>query len=73
MTNLVNEKKSAEDSISLCENNESYFLDQAKKSHDSMVYKPLIDSSGNYFGIEHRLKERLTQIDFSIDSLSKMK
>lgn len=76
-TKLVNEKKATEDSIKEASNIESYYMQRAKEeirsSHDSLKYLPLVDSSTYYFGRGHALKEKLKAIEFSIDSISKMK
>jgi hypothetical protein len=77
MTHLVNSKKITEDSIETYSFLESKWLQQAKdemhSSHDSLKWKPMADSSAYYFGKGHTAKEKLNGIEFSIDSLSKMK
>ena len=76
-TQLLNEKKATEDSIKDASNYESYYLQKGKDemhaSHDSLKWQPLIDSSSYFFGKGHEYKERLKAIEFSLDSLSKMK
>lgn len=76
-TQLLNEKKATEDSIKESANYESYYMqlakDEMRASHDSLKWQPLIDSSTYFFGRSHTLKERLKAIDFSLDSLSRMK
>jgi hypothetical protein len=76
-TQLLNEKKVVEDSIKDFSNYESYYTQKAKEemhtSHDSLKWKPILDSSTYYFSQGHALKEKLKTIEFSLDSLSKMK
>lgn len=77
ITDLMNQKKATEDSISLFSNYESYYLAEAKKSmhssEDSTRWNPLADSSTYYYGRGLDLKKQLKSIEFSLDSLSKMK
>jgi hypothetical protein len=75
MTNLVNEKKALEDSIVISHANEADFEQKAKESgdKDTTIQKSLLDSTAKYFGVNLRQKERLEAVNFSIDSLSKMK
>jgi hypothetical protein len=73
MTNLMNEKKVVEDSILIAHGYESDFEQKAKGSHDSLIWKPMLDSQMKYYGAGTRLKSRLEELNFSIDSLSKMK
>lgn len=76
-TQLLNEKKAMEDSIKGASNYESYYLQKAKEemhaSHDSLKWQPLSDSSTYYYGKGRTFKERLKALDYSLDSLSKMK
>lgn len=69
MTNLLNKQKELKDQISVAKNKEVMFLDSAKSTHDLSF----ADSSTAYFGEAHRLQEKLDAVNFSIDSLSKMK
>jgi len=77
MTKLVNEKKITEDSINTYENYEAYYMQQAKDSRmnnsDTTKWKIYVDSSTFFYGRGHALKEKLKEVDFSIDSLSKRK
>lgn len=77
MTKLINQKKVIEDSVKTCQYLESSFLSKAKAemnaSRDSLKWHPLVDSSTTYYMSGHRLKNKLKEVDFSIDSLSKMK
>jgi len=77
MTDFLNQKKITEDSISLASNYEHYYYQKAKESihagEDSVKWKLLIDSSSFYSYRGSILKRRLTALDFSVDSLSKMK
>lgn len=73
MTRLINEKKVTEDSINSSAYYEDDFMKKARAEHDSVKYKPFIDSSTKYYMIAHVLKSQLVKINFSIDSLSKMK
>lgn len=74
---LLNEKKATEDSVKEAANYESYYMQKAKEemraSHDSLKWQPLADSSTYYFGKARAFKEKLKGLDFSLDSLSKMK
>jgi hypothetical protein len=69
MTDLLNKQKDLKDQISLAKNKEAMFLDSAKSTRDLSF----ADSSTAYFGQAHQLQERLDAVNFSIDSLSKMK
>lgn len=73
MTSLVNEKKIVGDSILIVHGYEGQYQDKAKEASDTTASHKLIDTSTSYYAIGLRLKERLQEIDFSIDSLSKMK
>jgi hypothetical protein len=76
-TKLLNEKKMLEDSLSICKGGEQIYLSKAKEvmhaTHDTLLYNPLVDSSTYFFGKGLAVKQRLKDIDFSLDSLSKMK
>lgn len=76
-TQLLNDKKSFEDSIKDAANYELYYIQKAKEemhaSHDSLKWQPLVDSSTYYFGKGRSYKEKLKALEFSLDSLSKMK
>jgi hypothetical protein len=76
-TQLLNDKKIIEDSIKEVGNYESYYIQQAKEarrtSPDSLKWQSLTDSSTYFFTKGRALKERLKAIDFSLDSLSRMK
>lgn len=76
-TQLLNEKKATEDSVKDAHNYESYYMQKAKEemhaSNDSLKWQPLVDSSTYYFGKGRAFKEKLKALDFSLDSLSKMK
>lgn len=72
-TGLLNEKKVAEDSIEIAKNLEGLYMRKAKSTRDSLVWKPLIDSSVHFFKVGQELNKRLTQINFSLDSISRMK
>lgn len=76
-TELLNQKKVTEDSINLAHNFESYYMQQAKESmrasNDSLKWKPLIDSSTYFYMRSFELKKKLKAIEFSLDSLSRMK
>lgn len=74
MTGLVNEKKVLEDSIAIAHGYEVDFNTRAYQAKEDTVKSfALADSSGKMFGVGLRLKERLKAVEFSIDSLSKMK
>jgi hypothetical protein len=76
MTALLNMKKTAQDSISLAHNYESYYRDKAselaKAGRDSTVWYKMVDSSTYFWAAQQRLQEQIKAADFSIDSLSKM-
>lgn len=77
MTNFIIKKKILEDSVNVASFLEYKFLDSSKSimhnTHDTLQYYPLADSSVKYSLLGHKIKERLIAIQFSIDSLSKMK
>lgn len=77
MTQLMNEKKTTEDSISLVGNYASYYMQRAKeemhKGSDSLTWSKLVDSSTYFYGCSRALQEKLKSVEFSIDSLSKLK
>jgi hypothetical protein len=72
-TQLLNDKKVVEDSITLAHNFEKYYMQQSKQEHDSLKRNLLIDSSTYFFGRGRALKNKLKAIEFSLDSLSKTK
>lgn len=77
MTKLINEKKVIEDSIEITEGGTAMYEAKAKESlhatHDTAIAYPFSDTSALYFGLGIKLKERLKAVNFSIDSISKMK
>jgi len=76
MTKFLNEKKIMTDSISYYQNAQSYYKDQAKRVYDENNFGPstlYIDSGTKAFMNEHNATARIKELDFSIDSLSKMK
>jgi hypothetical protein len=76
MTRLINDKKNMEDSIQTYSFLESKWLQQSKEeihSTDTLKWKASADSSGYYFGKGLSVKRKLQAIEFSMDSLSKMK
>ena len=77
MTQLINQKKIMEDSISTYSYLENKWLQQSKEeihsTADTVKWKASADSSGYYFGKGLGAKRKLQGIDFSMDSLSKMK
>lgn len=72
-TQLLNDKKATEDSIKDATNNESYYMRRAKEERDSLIWKPLIDSSTYFYDKNYALKKKLKAIEFSLDSISRMK
>ena len=72
MTNLINQKKMIEDSLSTAQYYEKKYGETymivAKDSTDQYL-----DSIKKYMIIRLRVKDELSAINFSIDSLSKMK
>lgn len=77
MTDFLNERKATEEGIKSAKYHEDDFQQKAKTeiraSHDTLKWHPLIDSSTVYYMKGDSLKKRLKDIEFSIDSLSKMK
>lgn len=67
-TQLLNDKKTTEDSINLAHNYESYYMQQAKQSMhgsgDSIKWKTLADSSTFFYLRGRSLGERLKGINF---------
>lgn len=76
-TQLLNEKKQTEDSIKLSADLERQYMARSKQEiqngSDSTVWLSLADSSGYYYRKGLGLKEKLKSIEFSLDSLSRMK
>jgi len=77
MTKLINEKKTMGDSIKYYHGSELMFEDSARQiahaTHNSAKYLPLADSQSKYRGLAYNATKKIKAIDFSIDSLSKMK
>lgn len=77
MSSLLVSKKTMEDSVSLAHNYEGYYQDKAKKQMnegaDTVTWHKSVDSSTFYWAEQQSLKEQLKAVNFSIDSLSKMK
>jgi len=77
MTGLINQKKSLEDSINTAGQNEQAYMAKSKQAisagKDSTVWGALADTSGIYWRQGRELEKRLKNVEFSIDSLSKMK
>ena|SRR6478752_2097650 len=76
MTELVNRQKTLKDSIDYYHNAESYYYGKAKEAMsnpDSTKWKALADSSSNASILGMKRKKDLQQVEFSIDSLVKMK
>jgi hypothetical protein len=76
MSDLLNKQKAIKEEISNASYKESTFSQKSKEAyrttHDSTVYKPLIDSETYYYMRGIHLKETEKQIEYSIDSLSEM-
>ena len=77
MTDLINKKKALEDSIKDVGNYELYYMNRSKEAvhadKDSTVWGALADTSGIYWRKGRDYQDQLKAIEFSIDSLSKMK
>jgi len=75
MTNLLNAKKTTEDSISFYRNSESYYYQKAREAMraDTTKVQSLIDSNTISSMNARRLSIRLKELSFSIDSLNQMK
>ncbi len=76
MTKLINDKKVMQDSLLNYQYMENDFSAKAKNSMrdpDTTLWHSYVDSSTAYFMAGHKAKGRIAEIDFSIDSLSKMK
>jgi hypothetical protein len=76
MSALLNKQKAIKAEISDASYKESTYEQKSKEaykaSHDSLVYQPLIDSQTYYYMRGIHLKESEKEVQFSIDSLSKM-
>jgi len=74
---LLNEKKALTDSVTLAKiKQENYFekaLTEKSEGVDSMVWSALVDTSFGYDRQVAIMQQRLKAIDFSLDSLSRMK
>lgn len=75
MSSLLNQQKSLKDSIDYYRNTESFFKGKARDiiGSDSLKANALIDSSTAAWSLGRDASEKLKAVDFSIDSLSKMK
>jgi hypothetical protein len=76
MTKLINDKRAMEDSLLNYQYMENNFMKKAKtsiKDPDTSLWHRFADSSTAYYMAGHNAKNKLDRIDFSIDSLSKMK
>jgi len=76
MTSLMNEKKSLEDSAKDAMHYEHYYYNQAKekmRDPDTTLWKRLSDTSVMYSAKGRAFEKRLNALQFSIDSLEKMK
>ena len=76
MTRLVNEKKSIQDSINYATANEAEYLRKARASMrdpDTTIWQKFADTSSRYSIMAIKAEKRSKEIEFSIDSLSKMK
>jgi hypothetical protein len=76
-TYLVNEKKSLEDSIAETKNKEDYYTrkskEEIKSEADSLKWQTSADSAGQYYRKGQDLKAKLKAVNFSLDSISRMK
>jgi len=76
-TQLLNEKKAIEDSLQKTKQQESYYSNRAKseinEGADSLKWSASADSAGYFFRKVVDLKQRLKDVAFSIDSISRMK
>ena len=77
MTELIKQKKVLQDSMQYYHGTELLFNDSshrvAHSTHDSTIYLPLADSESKYWNLNRLATNRLKDIEFSIDSLEKMK
>lgn len=79
MSNLLNEKKALEDSISAYKTIEAGYDNKLNEpgNADTAIMatdnNPLVDSSVKYSHLGKSAAKRLAKINFSIDSLTKMK
>lgn len=73
MTDLVNKKKQKEDSINVYKNDIVYFDGLSHNEKDTVKSKQFLDSSIFSEINMDRVKEELKAVQFSIDSLEKMK
>jgi hypothetical protein len=76
MSSLLNKQKATKEEINIASYKELEFKQKAKDSayagRDSTVYQPLIDSQVYYYMQGVHLEGREKELQFSIDSLSKM-
>jgi len=71
---LLSQQKIIEDSISLTDAYETYYMQRAlDHGHDSLAVKKYVDSSLFYLGQSQALKQKLRPLQYSIDSLTKLK
>ena len=77
MAKLLNEKKVLEDSLPIVHGLEAIYMDSAKillhAEKDSTVWAPYVKKSTQCLFDGKHIEERIKQLSFSIDSLSKMK
>lgn len=77
MTKLINKKKPLVDSVEMAGLKETEYMLKAKAAvrdgEDSTVWHSYIDTSTLYLIHKSELSDQLNGIEFSIDSLSKMK
>lgn len=74
---LLNEKKVLSDSVVRAQNKQQYYFEKSfterSKGTDSLVWSALHDTSTIYLGQVIDIQKRLKAIEFSLDSLSRMK
>lgn len=76
-TQLLNDKKAINDSILEANRLEKFYMSRSKSEihsgEDSLKWSASADSAGYFFRKGMDLKQRLKALEFSIDSISRMK
>ena len=76
-TRLLNKSKQLQDSVGYYSINEKDYAQKSKTSatnlKDTITWKVMVDSSAHFFHLKEHAQEKLKAINFSLDSLSRMK
>ena len=77
MTNLVNERKAMKDSMASGNEKNKYYINKAmelsERTHDKALVTPYFDSANMCLEKLIPVEDKFKALEFSIDSLSKMK